>query len=119
MAAAVAVAALVWPRMGARTGPGTAGSGTKSTTLAQSGQDRGTGGDPRDVNGDGVVDILDAFAVARAVEGSDEERRVRAGGRVPMRWDFNGDGVVVLESGVQIGATRNYIRVLQEKFEAG
>ena len=72
-AAWVAVAALVWPRMGARTGPGTAGSGTKSTTLAQSGQDRGTGGDPRDVNGDGVVDILDAFAVARAVEGSDEE----------------------------------------------
>ena len=79
LAAAVAVAAVVWPRSGTRTAP-----------MAQSGRD------PRDVNGDGVVDILDAFAVARAVEGggSEEERRVRAAGRAPMGADFNGAGVV-------------------------
>ena len=48
--------------------------------------------DPRDVNGDGVVDILDAFAVARAVEvGSAEERKVRAAAQA---WDFNQDGVI-------------------------
>jgi hypothetical protein len=48
--------------------------------------------DPRDVNGDGVVDILDAFAVARAVEvGSAEERKVRAAAKA---WDFNHDGVI-------------------------
>jgi hypothetical protein len=39
---------------------------------------------PEDVNGDGVVDVLDAFAVARGVRA----------GRPPAAWDVTGDGVV-------------------------
>lgn len=40
---------------------------------------------PRDLNSDGQVDILDAFALARALERGDETK---------PEWDINGDSVV-------------------------
>jgi len=40
---------------------------------------------PLDVNGDGRVDILDAFALARSLQAKSPARR---------EWDVNGDGVV-------------------------
>jgi predicted anti-sigma-YlaC factor YlaD len=44
----------------------------------------GTPAEPRDVNRDGVVDILDALALARAVEG----------GTASAQWDFDGNARV-------------------------
>ncbi|HKA89667.1 MAG TPA: dockerin type I domain-containing protein [Haliangiales bacterium] len=41
--------------------------------------------DARDVNGDGRIDILDAFALARAIE---------RGGALRPEWDFNGDHAI-------------------------
>ena len=41
--------------------------------------------DPRDIDRDGRVDILDAFALARRLEGTDAPAD---------NWDMNGDGVV-------------------------
>jgi len=49
---------------------------------------RSTGHDafaPEDINRDGRVDILDAFALAR---------RIETGGTADLRWDINGDGRV-------------------------
>ncbi len=42
-------------------------------------------GPREDVNGDGAVDILDAFLVAE---------RLQAGPRAPLKWDMNSDGRV-------------------------
>jgi hypothetical protein len=42
---------------------------------------------PKDINGDGRVDILDALALARIVEGLTE-------GQPATAWDFTGDGTV-------------------------
>jgi hypothetical protein len=52
---------------------------------AERGGTRMAAGPGGDINGDGRVDILDAFALARAVG---------AGGGSNNRWDVNGDGVV-------------------------
>jgi len=46
---------------------------------------RGAPLDPKDIDGNGRVDILDAFSLARQVE---------AGGQLPGVQDVNGDGVI-------------------------
>lgn len=74
-AAAAAVLAVVWGvwhAWPARTGGGLAADG----------------GLPDDFNGDGIVDILDAFALARAVE---------SGAGLTPEWDRTGDGAVTGE----------------------
>lgn len=70
-AAGVGVAAVVALRPGAPAGAG-------GSRVA------GGAGVAEDLNGDGVVDILDALILARRVEG----------GAAPAEWDFNGDGAV-------------------------
>lgn len=110
-AAAIAIAAIVWPRAKPATPL------EKKTDIALNMAPAAPGApaaaaSPQDINGDGVVDILDAFALARAVD-DPEEDRMRAVAKRPGRgssgtaggggggrgslnadWDFNHDGVV-------------------------
>jgi len=48
-------------------------------------ESKAVSGSPSDIDGSGTVDIIDAYLLAR---------RLKGGGRLPARWDLNGDGRV-------------------------